>query len=398
MASPAKPELLYISPVIPALTGNGLAMRAGLVLEALAAHYTISLLVVRLYGSRGERLCRELKALCRRVAVVQPPAPAAGPRWRSLAGSVSRLFVRADRADSLRGLGFDVVHVFRVSMLPFARPFYREGATLPRRHLDLDDIDSTTQRHIAALCRRNGDDGRAAVEESQARRSEILEDEALREFHRVYVCSEEDRAALARRAGPEILVLPNGVRPPAPASRGNPSGPFRFLLIGTLGYYPNEDAVLYLCREIIPRLRQRAAAFEVEIVGGGATDRLRDAAAAAGAHLTGRVADVDACYRRAAAVVAPVRAGGGTRIKILEAFAWHVPVVSTSAGALGIGACDEREILIGDTPEAFAGACQRLMEDAPLRERLAGNAFELMMRHFSLEAIRRTVAASLIPR
>jgi glycosyltransferase involved in cell wall biosynthesis len=129
----------------------------------------------------------------------------------------------------------------------------------------------------------------------------------------------------------------------------------------------------------------------VDIVGNGVTDEVRRAAAAAGA-VRGWVRDVRDCYRDPDAVVVPIRAGGGTRIKILEAFSYRRPVVSTSIGAEGIDARDQEEILIADTPERFVQACVRLITEGELRERLTRNAFDLVVRSYSVETLRRVVA------
>ena len=377
MTAVPRPEFLYVTPVIPALTGNGLAMRAGMVLEALAAHYTVSLRVMRLYAG-VDALPVPLKSLCRRIEIVQPGAPG----W----------FSRLSRLLPARRRRFHTVHVFRLAALPFAGPFLQGGAP-PRLHLDLDDIESRTHQRLAALRRLNGDQAGAAMEEALARRAAIAEREAMARVDRLYVCSDADKALLEARTGVKIGVLPNAVRLPETSPAPEGGGPFRFLLIGTLGYYPNDDAVRYLCREIVPRLRERSGRpFECDIVGAGATDGLCRAAAAVGVKLRGFVPGVEELYRHAGAVVAPLRAGGGTRLKILEAFSYRRPVVSTTLGAEGIQARDEREILIADTPESFVASCLRLMNDGNLRNRLTENAFDLVRRCYCPAALRPIVA------
>jgi glycosyltransferase involved in cell wall biosynthesis len=162
------------------------------------------------------------------------------------------------------------------------------------------------------------------------------------------------------------------------------------LFVGTLGYYPNEDACRYLRSEIVPRL---AEDFEFQIVGTGATERLRRLISHPAIQIVGQVPQVDAWYHNAAAVVVPVRAGGGTRIKILEAFSFRRPVITTAVGVEGIDARHDESILVADTPEEFAEACRRLRHDYGLGERLAGNAFSLLKRLYSAEATKETIAA-----
>jgi len=110
-------------------------------------------------------------------------------------------------------------------------------------------------------------------------------------------------------------------------------------------------------------------------------------------YLVGEIPDVTWFYRYADVVVVPVRVGGGTRIKVLEAFAHRRPVVSTSMGIEGIDAYEEMEVLLADEPDAFARQCLRLMTDPALCDRLVHNAFDLLTRAFSKEAVATAAAA-----
>jgi glycosyltransferase involved in cell wall biosynthesis len=385
-----KPELLYLTPVVPALTGNGLAMRAGMVLEALAAHYRISALVVRLYPPFRDALPEPLACLCRRALVVPPPHRGERRPWWTL----WKPDPFRSACDNFRRFDFDTVHVFRMAMLPFAGRFLNRPRP-GRRHLDLDDIESLTHARIASLCRVNGDGEIAAFEAAMAERSQHCELQACQDFDRVYVCSAEDRSRLLERAPrAEICVLPNGVRLPAEQPAPDPKAGFSFLFVGTLGYYPNEDAVRYLAAEIVPRIRQKARGpFSVRIVGTGASARLREAVARVGLVMDGEVPDMLPLYGRTAAVVVPVRAGGGTRIKILEAWSCRCPVVTTSAGVEGIAARHEEHVLIGDTPNEFAAQCLRLMIEPDLAPRLVAKAHLLLLSCYTAEVIERTIAA-----
>lgn len=385
----SKPELLYLSPVVPALAGNGLAMRAGMVLEALAEHYSISLLVVSLYPPFAARVPAAFERLCLRT-VVTTPSQFARTKVSFLPQFLSRPFGRRP----YHGSRFDVVHVFRLSMMPYARPFLNVSSGTPKGHLDLDDIESETHRRIAALCRLNKDGLRAAYYEMEARRYEALEEEVLREFDRVYVCSEGDKARLHGDYGSELCVLPNAVRLPDATRRDANEGVFTLLFVGTLGYYPNEDAVQYFGSEILPHIRRLTRSdFVVNVVGRGASPRLGQLAVDYGMQMIGEVPDIAPWYQNSNAVVVPVRAGGGTRIKVLEAFSHRRAIISTSIGMEGVDAVDDVHILIADTPEAFAERCVRLMADRVLRDRLAENAFTLFRHCYSAEAIKRTIAS-----
>jgi glycosyltransferase involved in cell wall biosynthesis len=289
---------------------------------------------------------------------------------------------------------FDTVHVFRLAMLPFARPYSGASGGWPRRHLDMDDVESTTHARLAELYRLNGNGVMARFEEEEARRAEALEAAVLREFDRLYVCSEEDKDALHRRTRAQVCVLPNALPLPGPLPPRPGEAPFTFLFVGTLGYYPNEDAILHFCAEVLPRIRRDAARdFRVTIVGTGATPAIRSLAALPDVRLIGAVPDVAPWYGAADAVVVPVRAGGGTRIKVLEAFSYRRPVVSTSIGIEGIAARAEEHVLVGDTPAALADQCLRLMADPRLAERLTTAAYALFTRAYTLEAVARSLAS-----
>ena len=233
-------------------------------------------------------------------------------------------------------------------------------------------IESETHRRLAALCRSNGDAALALAEEYQAKTSAALEAQVLPKFERIYVTSAIDREKLAaKHVRGEFCVSPNSVRLPVDVPPRPPAGPFLF--VGTLGYYPNEDACRYLRSEIVPRLaedfeypycwhwRHRTPAALTPILRFKSLERSRRSIA---------------WYHNAAAVVVPVRAGGGTRIKILEAFSFRRPVITTAVGVEGIDARHDESILVADTPEEFAEACRRLRHDYGLGERLAGECFQ----------------------
>ncbi len=381
---------------MPAETGNGLAMRAAMVLRLLARRYDVSLLVVPLYASPAPMNPAALGALCRDV-VVEPlweRGPLARPPPGRIMSIVSNLSTGgAGPGPHSPGTGrwpavperFDVAHIFRLAALPFARPWLDADDAGVERQLDLDDVESATRRRIAALYRENGNAAAADAEELEATRSEMIEDEILTTFDRVYVCSESDRRALLGRASAQVCVLPNALSVPQPMAPMG-SGLFTFLFVGTLGYYPNADGLRFFCNEVVPLLRRIAPGeFRVAIVGGGAGEAIRQLVSIDEVQLVGAAPDIRPWYQQAHAVVVPIRAGGGTRIKVIEAFAYRCPVISTSVGVEGIEAGDGEHVLVGDTPAELAEQCARLMIDPTLGRRLADRAFDLFRRTYTLE-------------
>jgi glycosyltransferase involved in cell wall biosynthesis len=250
--------------------------------------------------------------------------------------------------------------------------------------LDLDDVESTTHGSLAHLYRLNGIVAESAAEERQAALYEEQEGRLLPKFDRVYVCSASDAARISGLVRGELQVLPNAIRPPLTPVVRRTSHPFTFLFVGTLGYFPNEDAVNWFCRDVLPVIREQAPApFRVRIVGSGMPPSFAALARIEEVRLVGQVQDIAPEYAEADGVIVPIRGGGGTRIKILEAFAYQRPVVSTSAGAEGIDAEAERHLLVGDSASDFAAQSLRLMRDVELRQRLASEAYGLLLAEYS---------------
>jgi glycosyltransferase involved in cell wall biosynthesis len=223
---------------------------------------------------------------------------------------------------------------------------------------------------------------------------EAMERNALAIVDRVFICSETDRAKFWRKYSCRKLeVLPNLVHIPARRAKESGRTPFSFLFVGAFHYYPNQDAVLYFCREVLPELRRRANRdFRVRIVGVGAPRSLRkQLVGIEEIDFVGAVLDVTPYYEAADVVIVPIRAGGGTRIKILEAFAHRCPVVSTALGAEGIAAEPGRHLLEALTAEEFVCHCVTLMNDFTLREKLAEEAFRLVKTDYSGDVMTRVL-------
>ena len=198
--------------------------------------------------------------------------------------------------------------------------------------------------------------------------------------------SERDRAVVAR-AAPRLAtaVVANGADLEAFAPEGPPPGaPPTLTFVGRLDYRPNADGVLWFAGEILPIIR-RSHRVDFTIVGGGAPAEVR-ALAAHGVELTGRVPDARPYVARAAVVPVPLRMGGGTRIKILEALAMARPVVSTTIGAEGLDVVHGEHLLIADDPAGFASAIVRLLADPDAAEAMGRRGRALVERRYDWAA------------
>jgi glycosyltransferase involved in cell wall biosynthesis len=200
----------------------------------------------------------------------------------------------------------------------------------------------------------------------------------------VTLCSDDDRL---RFGEPNCAVLPNALDAAAvPRLAGaRPT----ILLIGLFTYEPNADAAEFLVREILPCIREAIPGVEVRLVGQG-TERV---ASLAGPNVTvvGEVENLSDEYSRAGIVASPVRIGSGTRVKIIEAFAHQIPVVSTPIGAAGLGVEHGVHCLLAADPHDFATACVSLLSDTRLQETLIASATELHAERFSLAAFAQAV-------
>lgn len=206
-------------------------------------------------------------------------------------------------------------------------------------------------------------------------------------FARCITVSEADRRLLlSSNPGLEIDVVPNGIDTkqykPLPLSGGGPA----LLFVGNMEYRPNIDAMLYFCKDVFPRIRAVNPGVTLWITGLNPSQEIQDLADD-GIYVTGSVDDVRSFYEQCTVCVVPLRAGGGTRLKILEAMALGRPVVSTSIGCEGLGVVDGEHLFIADTPEQFAEKTLRLLDDHDLRQYIIGQARSLVVKHYDWDVI-----------
>jgi polysaccharide biosynthesis protein PslH len=393
-----KTTLLFISPIVPSNKGNGLAMRAGAWLKALSVNHKITLLVIPISDNRRDLENFELSEFCESAQLISIPFWASVRSFRFLKKCFDYIFKK--RFD-YRFLGkvqqfcksfkYDHVFIFRLYMLPYAEQFLPDQ--LEVMHLDLDDIESQTHRDLASLYQKNREPNQASKYKSKASYYEKLEAESLTKFKTVYVCSDADRKILSQKYQlRNVEIASNSVLLPDRQEKAAESEPFTFLFLGNLNYYPNQDAVRFFISEILPKIKQRAKkSFRLQIVGSGQRKTFESLMSEPEVQFIGYVPEVESWYRKADAFVAPLRAGGGTRIKILEAFSYGLPVVSTGAGITGIEAEAGRDFLLADSAEEFASSCLRLLDDRKLREELGNEAYNLVASRYCSHVFAQTL-------
>ncbi len=375
-----KEAALIVCPESPYPPVGGGPLRTASLVEYLAERYVLDAVVFRAPGAADPRETA-LESRTRRVVVLELPyhrRGGAARAWRNL----SRLWRGVPPlVDRFRGFGeqiraFAAGADYRVAVVehfwcaPYAAVLRAPGRLLV---LDLHNVESAlhggcgdaetwplsaVHRRFARLCRR-------------------LEERWLPEFSLVLTASRADAERAQRLApGRRVAIYPNTI-PWTPRPAAMPGKDPVIVFSGNLEYHPNTAAVRWFRKRIWPRLRARHPKLVWRLIGKNPEAVRRYVADDPRIELAGPVADAVAEIASATVAVAPLLAGSGTRVKILEAWAAGVPVVSTPVGAEGLEATPGRELLLAGAAEEFAAAVERLLEDKNLRRRIgeAGRLF-----------------------
>jgi glycosyltransferase involved in cell wall biosynthesis len=263
----------------------------------------------------------------------------------ALQGAVMRLVIRASRCDLVLAHSLGALAAVR-----------RADIATPPIIADFPDLEHVRIRRAAAL---TAGRRQRLVAHAWAGLARWVEAALTRRCAAALVCSQVDRQRLAALApGARIDIVANAVASrPAPALGDDPVAVF----VGVLGYPPNLDAVRQLLDEIWPRVRARVPTARLLIVGEGGEGLRASIEQGRGIEVLGFMADLSPVYAAARMAVAPMRRGGGTRIKIIEAAAYGRACVATAVGAEGLAFSDGKSILIRDDAPAFAAACVELL-------------------------------------
>lgn len=298
-------------------------------------------------------------------------------------------------AQVLEERSFDLIQVESIHLAAYL-PTLRAASSRPVVICDWHNIESE-------LMRRYSTQAPNFLYRLYARRTsrqlELLERRAGQEFDAHLTVSERDRAQLLDHSpGARVFVIENGVDasyysdeplrrahnawlaqtrkagktidPPGDSSGDAPQRR-RVVFVGSMDYHANVDAAVHFTREVWPHLRERVPGLTFAIVGRDPAPRVRLLAEIPGVEVTGTVDDVRPFYSEAVAAVIPLRVGGGSRLKILEAMAAGVPVISTRLGAEGLDVRDGEDIILAETADDFCRATLRLMADTRQWRKLA---------------------------
>jgi glycosyltransferase involved in cell wall biosynthesis len=391
-----RPRLLFLCQTLPYPPDGGVNIRTFNVLRLAARSFDVTALCFYRRAT-ARSVSGSVEALGRFARIEAFPIPQEHGRVRLLLDHARSVVRRRaytvyayESADFRRRLAsllaterFDLVHVDSLDLAGY----------LPM----LGDLPVVCVHHNveSMLLRR-----RAEVERSRPKRAymrlqaRLLEREERRWAPRVALnatVSEEDRRLLQALApGARTTVVPNGVD--VDAFRPAPGRDRGIVFVGGTTWFPNKDALAWFAEAILPILRRRGVTAPVTWVGRATEAERAHYREAHGIELTGYVDDIRPYVHDAACFVVPLRVGGGTRLKILDAWAMGKAVVSTAVGCEGLEARDGENILVRDEPEAFAAAVEQVLADATLRRRLADGARCTAERIYSWEVIGERMA------
>jgi glycosyltransferase involved in cell wall biosynthesis len=411
-----RPRLLFLAPTSPSPDGNGLAMRIFLFLTAYASRFDVDLAVVPVGGA--PRIDGRATALCRRSALIplggvdshfalicalgDPQARLAAFAGYPNPSMIATLTVAVrDEVKAFAGEErYELVHVARTYLAGLAHvPL--AGGPVPLV-VDCDEAEGAVHRAMAGLQRRSGKHHAARWSMAEALQ---FDKQARRELPAARLCF-----ASSPRESARLNAFVPGVKAETvvnPAPNGGNISPSRtrtglkecvIVAVGTMSYLPNSDGITWFARQILPRIQAGSRRpVRLVIVGMAPPASVLRLAVLKGVTVTGTVPDIGPYYRDADLVVAPLRAGGGTRIKLLEAACHGRPVVSTRIGAEGLGLRHGRDILLADRPTDFAKACLRLLDNPRLAGRLVANARQAVGRDHDPTRLRARILSLVAP-
>lgn len=391
-------RVLWLSHFVPFPPKGGALQRSHYLLRAAARRHEVHLVTLNqraiLKHAQAVEEAREaLRGWCPTLEIHPIPADRSPLHWAAMAAATalraepydvnwlrSRPLLDAIRARAARER-YDLIHVDTLGMLPYAEAF--GGVPWALNHHNVESqmmarrAGAERRRWLRAYLRREAAK-LAAFERASAPRAAVN-----------LMVSELDAERLREVAGSvPTAVVPNGVDLAYFAPRRQPGAEGDGLVfVGGMHWYPNREAVRLLLGEIWPRLRQDGRDRRLTVVGQDPLPELRRATRTDRVAAPGFVDDVRPYVERATVFVCPIRDGGGTRLKVLDALAMAKPLVATALSVEGLGLEDGRHYLRAETPDEFVAAIRRLESDPTLRRRLSVEGRRLVGTRYTWDAV-----------
>ena len=377
-------NILLLSPFLPYPLDQGGKIRVFNIIKNLSRSHKVTLAAIVDHDDAVD--LAPLKALCDEVILVERPARLWPDRFAFFTGCAPYNVIRyrsGEMGKVLRQLQnrkrFDLVQIEFTMMWQYADRFTGTPVTLDAHnieHKNVAQIGSAANSLLWNLMYR--------IEEKRLRK---VEERAWRESALCFAVSEKERDEIASRAGNQakVVTAANGVDPERFAFRPREQSGKRILFLGGMDYAPNLDAASYFLNEIFPAVRSKEPEARLLLVG-RELGKLGELLRSPGVEAHESVPEVLPWFYGVDVLAVPLRQGAGTRIKVLEAMAAGLPVVTTGKGCEGIEVESGKEMLIADAAEDFAAALLRILETPELGSAMAENARQLVLERYTWES------------
>jgi sugar transferase (PEP-CTERM/EpsH1 system associated) len=388
-------HILLLTPQLPYPPHQGTSLRNYNLIAQLAKRHQVEVLSF-LDEDQSLTAAAPLLEICSWIEVVPTPKRTTMKRVGQLVGS--RLPDMAWRLWSphywerltrrLTEVQFDVVQIEAIELAPYLSAI---EAARPRPLIVFDEHNCEwrlQQRAFLTDVRIPWRWPAAVYSLVQWRRLRRYEREICRRVDKVVAVSEADRQGiLAVAPGVSITVVPNGVDLEEYGDYQGPQECFDLVFTGKMDFRPNVDAMLWFCDHVLPLIRRERPSVRLAIVGQRPHPRLERLRRVEGITLTGWVPDVRPYLAGATVYIAPLRVGGGTRLKLAQAMAMGCAIVATSLAAEGFPVESGKHLLLADTPREFAIAVVQLLDKPALRDRLGTEARTLARLRYGWEQL-----------
>jgi sugar transferase (PEP-CTERM/EpsH1 system associated) len=386
-------KILYISPFLPYPPDDGDKIRMFNLIKRISRQHEISIIAL-IKSPQETRSVPELKKYCAHVETVVEQNLSRPMKLKALFQGLiskepleSRLILSGQILNKIRELTtqdcYDIVQIEHTFMAPSIKAV--AGSCHAKTIIVIHNIGFIQYSRLVKTEKRFLSRIRTYANYKMLRKWEI---QLLEKFDKCMTVSGLNKAIIQSiNPNLDIAVIENGVdiEHYRPLPRNSHSQ--NLLFVGLMSYDANHDAVLYFYRKVFPLIESRMPGCRFFIVGKGPRREIRNLARANNVVVTGYVNDVSPYYQESDIFVVPLRSGGGTRLKILEAMALGRPVISTSVGCEGLDVVDGQHLLIANDPKLFAEKTVQLIKDKVLWERLVQNARALVENRYSWATI-----------
>jgi polysaccharide biosynthesis protein PslH len=391
-------RILFLTQILPYPPDSGPKVKTWHVLNYLAqkGHHITLVSFVR---SDEQKFVENLNQICEKVYAIPMKRSRImdGVYWLRSQFTGRPFLIERDDLPEMRALvqdlvsttQFDYIHADQFTMTQFAFPLKQGINPYPKRIFDAHNA-------VWTIVKRMGEHAPwflkpfAALE---AKRIKLYEGMIVRTFEHTLVVTSIDHMDLCEALDayerttsheaslfePDIISIPIAVDTNKAREIDRQQGSKNIVTLGTLHYPPNADGIRWFLKEVFPLVKQKIQDATLTIIGKNPPDdfiqiaqqNLQDV------FVTGYVPDLIPYFEKSALVVVPVRAGSGMRVRILESFAYAMPVITTTIGLEGINAHHGEEVLVADTPEEFAGCVIEVLQNEQLQVKLASNGRRL---------------------